>query len=65
MIRRILGGFAVLLVVGGGAALTPLFAALGAGVTLTLIAVGASIWRWMRRRTRRSADITGAREGVR
>lgn len=48
--RRIFGAFGIAIVTAGAAALTPLFAAIGAGLTLTTVVVGLRIWRWSRRR---------------
>ena len=52
--RRILGVVGIWMLVGGTAALTPILATIGAGVTLTLAALAISIWRWMRRRSRQA-----------
>ena len=57
--RRILGGVVMLVGFGGAAALTPFFAVLGAGFTLTVVTLGLSIWRSVRRR---SPSRTGDRE---
>ena len=51
--RRILGVLGLSLAIGGAAALTPLLAALGAGVTMTSVMAGLVVWRWMRRRSAR------------
>ncbi|MEI6136275.1 MAG: hypothetical protein WCQ48_02505 [Chloroflexota bacterium] len=57
--RRVFGAIGVSLLVGGAAALTPLLAALGGGLTLTTLALGLMVWRWMRRSRRPSAPRTG------
>jgi len=55
--RAVLGATGVALLVGGLSALAPLFATIGAGLTLTAVALGLSIWRRIRRRNaRRSTD---------
>ena len=48
--RRILGVLGLSLAIGGAAALTPLLAAVGAGVTMTAVMAGLVVWRWIRRR---------------
>mgnify|MGYP006280066251 CR=1 FL=1 len=63
--RRILAGFGMMVGFVGAAALTPFFAALGAGVTLTVIALGLSIWRWFTRRARAGAGDPASARGVR
>lgn len=54
--RRILGmvggALGLSLLAGGAAALAPLIAALGAGLTFTLLAVGIAAWRSIRRAAR-------------
>ena len=50
--RRVLGIFGISLVVGGAAALTPLLATIGAGLTLASISGACAAWRWMRHRNR-------------
>lgn len=52
--RRILGVVGIWMLVGGTAALTPILATIGAGVTLALAALAISIWRCMRRRSRQA-----------
>jgi len=52
--RRILATIGLVFVIGGTAAITPLLATLGAGVTLTAVTLGLSIWRWFRRRNARA-----------
>lgn len=49
--RQILGAIGVMLTAGGLAALTPLLAVLGGGITLTGLSLGLMVWRWLRRRT--------------
>jgi hypothetical protein len=63
--RRILGAIGVIVLAGGFAALTPLLAALGAGVTLTVVTLGVSIWRSIGRRGGRLASDRGITDGVR
>ena len=63
--RRILAAIGVVLTVGGLTALTPLLAAIGGGVTLTLVSVGVAIWRWIRKRGARTAHSNEALAGVR
>jgi len=59
--RAILGAVGVALLVGGLSALAPLFATIGAGLTLTVVTLGLSIWRRIRRRSaRRAADAPSA-----
>ena len=55
--RRIFGAIGVSLAVGGAAALTPLFATVGAALTLTAAAAGYRVWRWLRARNRREAPL--------
>ena len=50
--RKIFATFVMMAGFVGAAALTPFFAALGAGLTLTVVTLGLSIWRWFRRRSR-------------
>lgn len=63
--RRILGAIGVAVLAGGAAALTPLFAVLGAGFTLTVVTLGVSIWRSVRRRSGRRATDRGITHGIR
>lgn len=51
--RRVLGALGIAILTAGAAALTPLFAAIGAGLTFTTLALALSIWRWFRRRNAR------------
>ena len=49
--RRVLGAVGLWLVIGGMAALVPLFATIGAGVGMTGAALGLVVWRAIRRRS--------------
>ncbi len=62
--RRILGAVGVSLLAGGAAALTPFFAALSAALTLTVVTLGISIWRRMRRRPVPGTPHPGSLGGV-
>ena len=55
--RRILATIGLVFAIGGTAAITPLLATLGAGVTLTVVTLGLSIWRWFRRRNARAVML--------
>ncbi len=57
--RRILGGLVMMVGFAGAAALTPFFAVLGAGFTLTVVTLGLSIWRSLGRRPASPAGDRG------
>lgn len=63
--RRIFGTMGLSLAIGGAAALTPLFATIGAGMTLTAVSLAYGVWRWIGRRNARSSTPVGREGGVR
>ncbi|MGE3857308.1 MAG: hypothetical protein AB7G21_10185 [Dehalococcoidia bacterium] len=62
--RAFLGAIGAALLVAGASALAPLFATIGAGLTLAGATVGLSIWRRYRRRAARRAPDVASMGGV-
>ena len=59
--RRVFGVLGISLAVGGAAALTPLFATIGAGLTLVVVGAAYRAWRWLRARSHREAPSPARR----
>lgn len=62
--RAVLGAVGTALLVGGASALAPLFATIGAGLTLAGVTLGLSIWRRFRRRGVRPVPDPASTGGV-